>query len=176
MIRRIAAPFLLFFAACSHQPDSQAALSPATPASQQSPDDFFLNGLVGDWTMTGAVMGEPVRYVAKGARTLAGAWIEFHMIDAAKPPQYEARVFIGADGKAGDFVAHWLDGFGAAGARVAATGERDGNRLRLEFPYADGAFRNIWTRRDDGSWTLDIDAQGASGDWSEFARYSIVRK
>ncbi len=46
------------------------------------------------------------------------------MIDASSPPQYEADVFIGFDTKAKDYIAHWLDNFGAPGARVVARGER----------------------------------------------------
>jgi hypothetical protein len=174
MIRSAIASFLFFLAACSHSSGPPAALAPAV--AQRSENDIFLDGLLGDWEMTGAVMGEQVRYHATVARTLDGAWVEFHLIDAAKPPQYEARIFTGADESAQDYVAHWLDGFGAGGARVAALGARAGDELRLEFPYAQGEFRNLWKRIDDDSWTLRIDAENADGSWSEFAHYSIERR
>lgn len=173
MIRSAIAPLLLFCVACADPSGSPDKGAPA--AAQRSENDLFLDDLLGDWEMTGAVTGKQVRYHAKGARTLDGAWLEFHMIDAAKPPQYEARVFIGADESAQDYVAHWLDGSGAAGARVTASGARTGNRLVLEFPYEQGAFRNLWEHDEDGSWTLRIDAQAADGAWSEFAHYSIER-
>lgn len=144
-------------------------------ASGRSEDLAFLDGLVGDFTMSGSVTGDLVRYEAHGERVLTGAWIEFHMIDASRPPNYEARVFIGFDNEAGDYVAHWLDGFGAAGARVTATGKRDGDTLVLNFPYAEGAFRNRWERRGD-NWVLKIESEGADGDWSEFASYLIERR
>lgn len=41
----------------------------------------------------------------------------------------QADVFIGYDAKAGDFISHWLDQFGAAGARILATGHRDREHL-----------------------------------------------
>ncbi|OFX00178.1 MAG: hypothetical protein A3E78_06235 [Alphaproteobacteria bacterium RIFCSPHIGHO2_12_FULL_63_12] len=173
MMRSALAPLFLLCAACAHPAPAPA---PAPIVAPRSANDIFLDGLIGDWEMTGAVMGDPVRYRADGARTLEGAWVEFHMIDAATPPQYEARVFIGADESAQDYVAHWLDGFGAGGARVAALGARTDNQLRLEFPYAQGKFRNLWERRDKDSWTLTIDAENAGGSWSEFAHYSIERR
>lgn len=100
------------------------ACASATAQTPRSEDDAFLDGLVGEWTLEGQVQGEPVRNTARGARVLQ-AWLEFHLIDAADPPAYEAAVFIAADGN-GDYVAHWLDTFGAAGARVAGAGRRTG--------------------------------------------------
>jgi hypothetical protein len=36
----------------------------------------------------------------------------------------KSDVYIGFDAKANDYIAHWLDRFGAPGARVVARGER----------------------------------------------------
>jgi hypothetical protein len=73
-------------------------------------------------------------------------------------------------------VAHWLDRFGATGARVVATGHRDGERLILTFPYAGGAFRDTFTfEPKSGTWTLLLEAQEPSGSWSKFATYTFVR-
>jgi hypothetical protein len=49
-----------------------------------------------------------------------------------------------SDSKANDFIAHWLDRFGAPGARVVARGERTGQQLIVVFPYAEGAFRDTF--------------------------------
>ena len=57
------------------------------------------------------------------------------MIDAAKQPTYEADLFIGFDPRAKDYVIHWLDRFGAAGARVVGSGKRSGATLILTLPY-----------------------------------------
>ena len=143
------------------------------PAPARSEDDRFLDGLVGDWEVTGDVGRRPAHYRASGHRLLNGAWLAFHMTDIARPPGYEATVFIAADDAAHDYVAHWLDRFGGGGARVAASGTRSGDTLQLTFPYADGSFRNFWRRLPDGSWTLAIDAQGHDGSWSHFAQYQI---
>ena len=105
-------------------------------------DDAYLDGLQGSWLMDGTYAGKPVRYRADGQRVLKGGFIRIHMVDVASPPQYEADLFIGFDSKANDYIAHWLDQFGAAGARVVARGDRQGQRLVLTFPYAEGAFRD----------------------------------
>jgi len=154
------------------------ATRPITQAQSASrdPNDVFLDGLVGRWDMVGELGGHPVHYLGEGVRTLGDAWLEFHMVDAAVPRHYEARVFIAVDTKAHDFVSHWLDQFGGAGARVTAAGTRIGSSLTIEFPYAEGAFRNVWTRLDDGSWALTIDSQSPNGAWSEFARYALRRR
>jgi len=99
------------------------------------------------------------------------------MVDAGHPPQYQADVFISHDAKAGDYIAHWLDQFGAAGARVVAAGRRDGERLVLIFPYSDGAFRDTLQRDPQAdSWTLLIESQGKDGAWSTFASYELTRR
>ena len=85
-------------------------------------------------------------------------------------------VFLGYDPKAKDHVAHWLDRFGAAGPRVVATGSRDGDRVILVFPYAEGAFRNIFTCYPaSGTWTLLIEAQQSNQHWETLAGYALVR-
>ena len=84
--------------------------------------------------MAGAVRGKAVYYRARGERVPQGGFLRLHMIEAAAVPMDEADVFLGFDRGTGDYVAHWLDRFGAAGARVVATGRRDGQRLVIVFP------------------------------------------
>jgi hypothetical protein len=126
--------------------------------------------------MAGTLGGKPVRYFADGQRVLQGGFMKLHMIDSGSRPQYEADVFIGFDAKANDYIAHWLDRFGAPGARVVARGERQGQRLVLIFPYADGAFRDTFTWQPESkSWSLLLESQGGNGTWSTFASYSLIR-
>jgi len=71
---------------------------------------------------------------------------------------------------------HWLDRFGAAGARVVATGKRSGEKLVVLFPYAEGAFRNTYEFDPKSRiWSLIIESQAAGGTWSNFATYTLVR-
>ncbi len=162
--------FAVFWPAGEGQAESPRVGSPV------SADEAYLDHLQGEWWMEGTLGGKPVRYRAHGERALQGGFLRLHMIDAAARPQYEADVYIGFDAKAHDFVAHWLDRFGAAGARVVATGQRDGERLILTFPYAEGAFRDTFTfDPKSGTWTLLLESQEASGSWSKFATYTFVR-
>jgi hypothetical protein len=153
------------------------AASLTRAALAEPPDDTrFLGQLTGQWQMRGSVLGKPVRYRASARWVLNGAWLELSMADVARPPQYEAQLYLGFDGKAHDYIAHWLDRFGAAGARVVATGERHGRTLVLNFPYAEGAFRDTLTlAADSGSATLLIEAAKPEGGWSTFASYRMQR-
>jgi hypothetical protein len=148
--------------------------NPVVAQEPPSAADALLDALKGKWDMSGTVMGEPVRYRAEGKRVLQGGFLCLHMIDVSSPPQYEASVFIGYDAKAKDFVAHWLDGFGAAGARVVGIGSHDGNRILIHYPYASGHFRNTFTwSAPTRSWTLLIESQERDGKWGTFASYTL---
>jgi hypothetical protein len=144
----------------------------AAPPEAQS----FLGQLGGDWELTGTLLGKPVHYHARGRWVLQGAWLRFAMVDAASPPAYEAQLFLSYDAQADDYIAHWLDRFGAAGARVVASGPRTGDTLVLLFPYAQGAFRDT-LRLTGGArgGTLLIESQAKDGSWSPFATYQMKR-
>ena len=146
-------------------------------APSPPPRDPFLAQLAGRWTLTGSVRGRPVRYRGDATWVLNGGWLRLALVDRAKPPGYQADVFLGFDAKAGDYIAHWLDQFGAPGARVVATGHRDGQTLVLLFPYEDSPFRDTLTLAADGSsGTLLLEAQKPDGSWSTFASYTLTRR
>jgi hypothetical protein len=141
------------------------------------PRDPFLTELAGRWKLTGAVLGKPVVYRGEATWVLNGGWLRLALVDRAKPPGYQADVFLGFDAKAGDYIAHWLDQFGAAGARVAATGHRDGQKLVFLFPYEGSPFRDTLTLSTDGkNGSLLLEAQKPDGSWSTFASYTLTRK
>lgn len=141
----------------------------------RSPDNAYLDALRGDWDMTGALLGKPVKYHARGQRVLNGGFLLLHMIDAADPPTYEADLFLGYDPHADDYIGHWLDRFGAAGARVVASGKRQGKTLVIQFPYAEGPFKDtfVYDPTTD-TWSLLIESQKPGGEWANFARYTLV--
>jgi len=146
------------------------------PAQPQGAHDPYLQQLTGRWDMTGTLLGKPLHQRGEGSWLLKDGWLCFTIIDAQVPPAYQAAVYIGFDPKAGDYVAHWLDQFGAAGARVVGTGHRDGRRLVLEFPYREGAFRDTFSMEPDGErGTLLLESQEADGHWSTFASYQLRR-
>jgi hypothetical protein len=148
--------------------------APATlPAAAPDP---FLAQLAGDWDLSGAVRGKPVHYHGTGRWVLQGAWLRLSLRELARPPGYEANVYIGYDAGARDYIAHWLDRFGAAGARVVAIGQRDGQTLVLQFPYPEGAFRDTFRLAGDGnSGSLLLESQEKDGTWSTFASYQLQR-
>jgi uncharacterized protein DUF1579 len=142
----------------------------------RSLDNAYLDALQGDWNMTGTLLGKPVKYNARGQRVLHGGFLRLHMIDAAEAPSYEADLFIGYDPHADDYIGHWLDRFGAAGARVVGSGKRQGESLVLQFPYADAAFKDTFVYDPNkDSWSLLIESQKPGGEWSNFATYTLVR-
>ena len=134
--------------------------------SAGGPDDnAYLDKLQGSWEMAGTLGGKAVHYHANGERVLKGGFLRLHMIDAEPTPTYEADVFIGFDAQRHDFIAHWLDRFGAAGARVVASGRR-----------ASGAFRDTFTfMPQSDAWSLLLESQKPDGTWSTFATYTLTR-
>ena len=74
--------------------------------------DELLDKLVGNWKATGKIGNRAVEYQIKADWTLKHQFLEVHMTDAATPPAYEARVFIGYDNTSERYVAHWIDAFG----------------------------------------------------------------
>ena len=149
------------------------AAAPSAPPGA----DPFLALLAGPWNMVATVPGKPTWHQhGEGRWVLKDGWLCLSIIDIASPPAYQASVYLGFDPKAGDYIAHWLDQFGAAGARVLATGKRDGQTLVLLFPYAEGQFRDTLTLAADGSsGTLLLESQEKDGSWSTFASYTLTR-
>jgi len=150
-------------------------LAPLAAHGQPAAGKDFLALLTGGWDMRGNLRGRSAHYHAAGRWVLDGAWLEFAMRDVATPPAYAARLFIGYDDGEHDFIAHWLDRFGAAGARVVATGTLTGHTLVLSFPYPAGTFRDTLTLVGDSAGTLLIESQQPDGSWSTFARYELQR-
>ena len=147
----------------------------ANAKDARSPDNAYLDGLQGDWDMAGTLLGKPVKYHARGQRVLHGGLLRLHMIDAAEVPTYEADLFLGYDAHAHDYIGHWLDRFGAAGARVVASGKRQGEMLVIQFPYADAAFKDTFVYDPNtNTWSLLIESQKPDGGWSQFATYTLV--
>jgi hypothetical protein len=141
----------------------------------RSPDNAYLDALQGDWDMTGTLLGKPVKYHAHGQRVLHGGFLRLHMIDAAEAPSYEADLFLGYDAHVDDYIAHWLDRFGAAGARVVGNGKREGATLVVQFPYAEAPFKDtLMYDANTDTWSLLIESQKPGGEWSQFATYTLV--
>jgi hypothetical protein len=157
---------------------SSVACSSTAHAAQpaRSPRDPFLAQLAGHWDLRGSVGDKPVRYAGDGRWVLRDGWLRLALVDVGKPPAYVADLYLGADVKAGGYIVHWLDQFGAAGARVVATGHLTGRTLVFSFPYEGSPFRDTLTLAADGTTgSLLIEAQRPDGSWSTFASYTLRR-
>jgi hypothetical protein len=166
-VRAIVCAFILL-AAIGTEPLARAE-------DARSADNAYLDELQGDWDMTGTLLGKPVKYHARGERVLQGGFLRLHMIDAAEVPTYEADLFLGYDAHADDYIGHWLDRFGAAGARVVASGKREGSTLVIQFPYAEAAFKDTFVYDlNSRTWSLLIESQKPGGGWSKFATYTFM--
>jgi Protein of unknown function (DUF1579) len=152
------------------------ALHAQRDARQRPPLDVMLDKLVGDWTMTGTALGKPVEYRMDARRTVQGKYVEMHMIDVARPAQYEARVFIGTDTTDRGYIAHWLDNFGASFSIPHGTGGLRGDTLSLMFPYENGNFRDtfVYDPASD-SWMFKLET-AAGKSWKPFAQYQVRRR
>jgi hypothetical protein len=138
----------------------------------------LLERLVGRWTMTGTVRGEPASYRLDAGWTLQRRYVELHMADAMHtPPGYEARVLIGPDTAEGRVIAHWLDNTGAAFSVPPGTGTARGDTLTIDFPYPDGTFhdRFVFDRRAK-TWIVTLDVDDGKGGTSQFAEYHVMRR
>lgn len=143
----------------------------------QTPSRDLLNHLRGTWRMKGTVMKKPVEYIAEGVWVLHDQFLSLHMKDVAVPSTYEVNLSIGIDSSKNQYVAHWLDSFGGAGARVVALGPLSAEKIELVYPYPEGRFRNLFTYNSGkDAWTLVIESEGKDGHWSGFAQYNMLRK
>lgn len=141
------------------------------------PDNGLLDAMAGDWMVTGTTLGNPIKYTLHGQRVLAGGFVRLDLVDTNNPPAYQADVYLGYDRTKNDYIMHWLDQFGAAGARVVGEGRREGESLVIDIPYADGAFRDTLTYDPNARrWHWLLEAQDKNGKWSTFANYNLARR
>ena len=156
-------------------------LAAASMRAQTSPPprpaaDALIDHLVGSWRMAGKVRGIAVQYRLTAARTLGGKYVELHMVDIAKTPQYEARVFVGADTVPGGILVHWLDTYGAAYSVPPGVGAARGDTLQFQIAYPDGVFRDTFVYRAGArSWHFRIESSDHKGGWNLFAEYDVTR-
>ncbi|HUI31623.1 MAG TPA: hypothetical protein VLX91_15540 [Candidatus Acidoferrales bacterium] len=76
--------------------------------------------------------------------------------------KYEASVYIGLDSGKNRYVAHWLDSFGGAGARVVGIGPLSPEKIEIVYPYTEGGFRNLFTYDAQADrWELLIESEDA---------------
>lgn len=136
--------------------------------------DELLDKLVGVWKSTGKIGNRVVAYKIKADWTLKHQFLEVHMTDAANPPAYEARVFVGYDNTSERYVAHWIDAFGGRWSETLGYGTQSGNSIKLVFEYPDGPFHTTFTWVPEiSSWKLLMQHKEKSGNWTVFSEQEI---
>lgn len=162
---------LIASAALLFTPKLEAQTSPRPTEA-----DSLLNRLLGSWRMTGSVRGTAVQYRMTATRVLAGQFVELHMVDTARSPQYEARVFVGSDTASHRILVHWLDNFGAAFSVPHGIGAIRGDTLQFEIAYSDGPFRDTFVYRGlSRGWYFRLESGDGRGSWKLFAEYEVTR-
>lgn len=136
--------------------------------------DELLDKLAGNWKSTGKIGNRVVGYQIKADWTLQHQFLEVHMTDAASPPAYEARVFIGYDNTSERYVAHWIDVFGGRWSETLGYGTRSGNAIRFVFEYPDGPFHTTFTwAAETGTWKMMMQQKEKTGNWAVFSEQEL---
>ncbi|MBI3448806.1 MAG: DUF1579 family protein [Acidobacteria bacterium] len=138
--------------------------------------DDLLDHLAGKWDLTRKIRGKSARNSVDAEWVLGHQFLEIHMTDAATPPEYEAKIFIGYDNASERYVAHWIDVFGGRFSETLGFGRRDGNSIRFVFEYPDGPFHNTfrWDPAANG-WTCLLEQKDGAGRWTVFAEDTLRR-
>lgn len=146
----------------------------AAPRHEPLKDDL-LDHLVGRWQVTRSIRGTTVENRMEAEWVLGHQFVRMHMIDVARPPQYEAIVLIGRDDTKGRYVAHWCDDFGATYSAIGQ-GTRRGDAIEFRFDYESGPFFNTFTwDATSATWRFRGEMAAADGARSLFAE-DIVRR
>ncbi|MEI6669723.1 MAG: DUF1579 family protein [Acidobacteriota bacterium] len=139
-------------------------------------DDPLLQNLVGSWTVARKIRGTVEGNTLEAEWVLQHQFVQLHMKDVAKPPQYEALVLIGFDSSTQRYVAHWCDNFGAQYSGVGY-GTRRGNVIEFVFNYADGPFHNTFSWDPaTRTWKCLLENEGKDGKRTFFAEDTVRRK
>lgn len=156
------------------------ALAGACTALAAPPDARFedarLDRLAGHWIVAREIRGEVVPNRLDAEWVLQHRFLRLHYTDPAKPPQYEAMVFVGWNRERAEYVAHWIDVFGGDFSETLGHGRVEGDSIVLVFPYPDGDFRNTyrwWPA--SGSWTSRGESQDSTGAWRPFMSDRFTR-
>jgi Protein of unknown function (DUF1579) len=137
--------------------------------------EALLDNLVGDWRIERKFgSGRTAENTVRAEWVLDHQFIELHYRDVARPPKYEATVFIGYDARDQRYVCHWIDNFGGEFSALGY-GKIDNERRAIEFTfdYKDGPFTNKFDPVTK-TWT-SVMRQKDKGEWKLFAEDKFTR-
>jgi hypothetical protein len=156
----------------------------SVPLSAQQPPfrDALLDRLAGNWVLTGSANGTPTTHDVSADWVLGHHYLRIHEASREKNADgeaaYEARVFVGRDPKANQYVLVWLDVFGGIAADSLGRATREGDTIPFVFKDSSGkeSFHNTFTydrRSDRWTWSLDNVTDGKA---APFARFTLTRR
>jgi len=140
--------------------------------------DELLAHMVGDWHLSGSVMGEAADHQVKVEWVLNHQFLRIH--EKATAPSktgllYEAMVMVGYDNASERYAAHWMDVFGGRFSETLGYGHRDGNKIEFLFEYPDGPFRTTFRwDPETRAWHWQMRQKDKSGAWTDFATFILI--
>ena len=149
---------------------------PANAAPPKTFQDALLDNMVGHWSLTGTLVGKPIRHTVDVQWILGHQFLQIHEVDGNAPPQYEAMPTIGYDDVTKRYVAHWLDVFGGRYSETLGYGVRTGDEIGFDFQYPDGPFHTVFRwEPDKNDWRWLMTEKNKKGQVRPFADMTLKR-
>jgi hypothetical protein len=124
---------------------SPGAPQPGLGVRQPPPTSDLLDQLVGTWTITGMVLGLPVREIADSEWALGHQFLRFRRTQL-EVGGVETLVYVGFDSVLQRYVAFKLDSLsGARNAETPGYGLRTGDKLEFTFDYPTAPIKETWS-------------------------------
>lgn len=153
-----------------------AAQSSGQGVPQPPFHDDLLDQLVGVWSLTATVRGQPVREAVFVQWMLNHQFLMIHRKQVEGP--HESFMYIGYDNVSERYVAHLLDTFGARGSETLGYGIRTGDKILFVFEYPSGPFHETiaWDSREK-SWQFTLESKDKTkpGQWIPFSTETLHR-
>src|SRR5712664_381277 len=142
--------------------------------------DALLDHMVGNWKLTGNVMGRAAEQNVSVEWVLNHQFLRIHEKDNAPSSTdrvpYEAMIMVGYDNASERYVAHWNHVFGGRFSETLGYGTRGGDEIRFVFEYPDGPFRTTFRwNPETHQWKWLMQQKNKSGQWTEFADFTLTR-
>jgi hypothetical protein len=142
--------------------------------------DALLDHMVGNWKLTGNVMGHTAEHNVSVEWVLNHQFLRIHEKDNSPASTdrvpYEAMIMVGFDNASDRYVAHWNDVFGGRFSETLGYGTRAGDEIRFVFEYPDGPFHTTFRwNPETHQWKWRMQQKNKSGQWTEFADFTLTR-
>lgn len=167
---------LLLFAAlaAAAQEEHRPACAPGPEAQFQ---DDLLDELVGDWTLTGNMMGRELAQQCSARWVLNHKFVRLDCRETRNPPllkvRYESTMYVGCSSASHRYVVNLVDIFGAGDS--LGFGRRTGDTIRFVWEQPDGtAFENEFAwKAGSHTWVSSLRQRDRSGKWTSWGEKTL---